>query len=1019
MSVQTFVLLYSLPLLAFWLRYSARPPAGPADVRRLALLVLATGLLLRIALLWHGGFHYDTGTYKAWALKLSDPQAPWQIYQPGYFADYPPLYMYVLAALGWLARQLGLESSTHFTALIKLPALCADLLVGLLIYRHAARSALDDRTHHRTGLIAAALYWLNPAVMLDSALWGQTESILALLLVSAWVGWKQGRLGFSALLLGAAIAFKPQGLIFACVGGLAVLLSQPLIATLRQILIGLASFILIILPFALDQDLDWIFRLYFNTAETYNYLSVNAYNVWALWGWNWAAEPGRWLGLDIQLWALILATGGLTLTGLFSGLALRANTDPARRAEIAAWAFVLATMIMFMLAPRMHERYVLSLLPLLCLLSGSRIHRLLLVLWTLGSLANLAYVYHFYIDIGETAPPDSRFVRAVSGFNLALAMLTLAVRYSAARVDAGLSWLLTRLHRIPAIPQSPRQDAAPALPQRLLPYLVLGGAALFLGTWRLGNIDHPVHGRTMANETLHFALPEAQALSKLLVFGAHGEGTLQLEYRHQGDWHVLLEEREFKDFYKLHELSLEAAPPSREYRLQAGASHEAFQLLEVGLLDAQDRPLVPVSSDAPELFDEARTWRAGQGYLASTYFDEIYHARTAYEYLHRQPVYETTHPPLGKWLIAQGIRSFGMNPWGMRIMGVLATCAIVLALIWGAGMLTGSLRAMWLSGLLALFEFSRFAIGRYSTIDSFLILFILLAALFIWRAFCRNPTVAWQAGWRRTPDLAAAGLCLGAAIAVKWSALYLGIGIFALFLISLARSISSPDPGRSPPGHLMISASLCFGLLPLCVYLLSYIPFLRCLPEAPALLSLDGIHQIWQSQRSMFAYHAHLSSSHPFSSGFYTWPLALKPLWLYVDETRLPLRSSITLMGNPAIWWGGLILLVALLFQRLAWPQRDRLWLLACLATLYLPWCLVSRISFIYHYYPLVPFLILLLAVSLHRLPIETARARVLPWLVIGMSAVLFVLFFPSISGLPVPASWTIWLRWLPGWWML
>lgn len=61
-------------------------------------------------------------------------------------------------------------------------------------------------------------------------------------------------------------------------------------------------------------------------------------------------------------------------------------------------------------------------------------------------------------------------------------------------------------------------------------------------------------------------------------------------------------------------------------------------------------------------------------YLNSTYFDEIYHPRTAYEQLHYDEfdsAYEWTHPPLGKTLMMIGIELFGMTPFGWRFMGTL------------------------------------------------------------------------------------------------------------------------------------------------------------------------------------------------------------------------------------------------------------------------------------------------------------------------------------------------------------
>ena len=60
--------------------------------------------------------------------------------------------------------------------------------------------------------------------------------------------------------------------------------------------------------------------------------------------------------------------------------------------------------------------------------------------------------------------------------------------------------------------------------------------------------------------------------------------------------------------------------------------------------------------------------------LNSMYFDEIYHGRTGYEQLHRMPVYETTHPPLGKDFIMLGIALFGMT--GVRLAVLRVRCSV-------------------------------------------------------------------------------------------------------------------------------------------------------------------------------------------------------------------------------------------------------------------------------------------------------------------------------------------------------
>lgn len=1024
MSAQVFVLVYGLPFLALWATRERWSHAIGADTRRLSYTSalffawLALGLLIRLPLLWDAGFHYDIGTYKAWALKLSDPAAPFKLYEDGYFADYPPLYMYALAAIGWWARTFGLESTAHFTALIKLPGTLCDLAVALLLLRCANRDQVDSAGRPLAPLFLASLYWFNPAIIFDSALWGQTESCLALLLVASWLNWRVGRLWAASVLLGLAVAFKPQGLIFAWVFGWALLVSQPLLVSIRQAILGLTAFALAVLPFAIDQEPNWILQLYFSTADTYNYITVNAYNLWALLGWNWSANPGSFLGLSAQLWAGMISASLLTLAGVRAGRQSRTLTNPILRGEHYGWALAMAAMVFFMFAPRMHERYILNIIPMLALLTSRRDARLLLLLWSAGVLFNMGYVYHWYIAVGEPAPRDSVVLRLVSGYNLAITLLSMLIWLWPERASRWGESLRAWLKQMPALPQ--QTDQAESFGKKhYLPYLVLGVLALLIGSYQLGSKNYPVSGSQFdAEETIVFRLDTPAVAKRAMIFNGLGEAKAVIEARTNRGWRAVSDELELKTFYDLYEPELKLNEAATLYRLKLTSIERPLRINEFGLLDGNNQPLIiaKVSDERWNgLIDEPQTLIPDLGYLTSTEFDEIYHGRTAWEYLTRHWIYETTHPPLGKWIISQGIDQFGMTPWGMRMPGMMATVAILLALIWGAWLLTGSLRAMWLVGFLGLFEFSRFSIGRYATIDPFLILFVLLSALLLLRAFSKPQD--WREGWRLSPTLVLAGVCLGAAIATKWNALYFGVGLFAFFIFSFYQAFKNAPPIK--PLSMIFSASIAFGLAPLLVYYLSYIPFIRTLNPTPDLWSAEGLRQVWKSQVDMYDYHSKLKSTHAFQSAFFTWPLILKPLWLFVSEARAPLRSSLTLMGNPLIWWSALAGIIAMAFGKLRWPTRQNIWLICAIAALYLPWAAISRASFIYHYYPIVPFLVLLVGVSLHRLPQQQRWQRVLPWAFVAISGTLCAAFFPAISGVAAPAWYFKWLHWIPGWWML
>ena len=104
------------------------------------------------------GYAPDVGMFQAWAVQAAR-------YLPGFysgdvFSDYPPGYIYILFLVGKLKGLLGMaDGSRGFLALVKLPAIMADLATAFLIYRLA--SGLRGR---RCALALALVYGLNPAI---------------------------------------------------------------------------------------------------------------------------------------------------------------------------------------------------------------------------------------------------------------------------------------------------------------------------------------------------------------------------------------------------------------------------------------------------------------------------------------------------------------------------------------------------------------------------------------------------------------------------------------------------------------------------------------------------------------------------------------------------------------------------------------------------------------------------------------------------------------------------------------
>ncbi len=179
--------------------------------------------------------------------------------------------------------------------------------------------------------------------------------------------------------------------------------------------------------------------------------------------------------------------------------------------------------------------------------------------------------------------------------------------------------------------------------------------------------------------------------------------------------------------------------------------------------------------------------------------------------------------------------------------------------------------------------------------------------------------------------------------------------------------------------------------------------------------------RVWKNQSDMLGYHWNLKTDkkHPFSSRWYTWPLDVRPVFFfqgkgYPDDQM----SSLSTMGNPAVWWGALASVIALTVIRLRKGKfgRRTMFLGIAAASQYVPWVIIQRETFIYHYFETVPFLILLTAVLAKYLIERTKHGKT--WVIVFMSlcALLFIMFYPVTTGIVIPRDYSNVIRWLPTW---
>jgi len=359
-------------------------PAGERATLPAVLSVLGLVAILKLSLMpLFPGLGIDVGSYEAWASRMCDV-GPGHVYRAGYFLDYPPGYLYALWAAGWFAGLLGLKGAA-FRVAIESPALIADFVVALITY------ALVIRLNRRAWAFAAMLIVaLNPALLYDTMIWGQSDSVPALLILMSLVCALEADFDLSWGVAAVAVLVKPQALLYIPVLALWTLVKSGLKGAMRSALAFLLVAALIIAPFQLNQPWGWIFSLYRSTAAYYHETSVNAFNFLALIGGLRQPDSSSIAGLRYF-------TVGLALLGALYGfigwmLARRAS------AEILVCAVSLALFGSFMVGPRMHERYVYPALVLMAPLavgSDSRTANVFKAIFlgiTVTFLFNLIYV---------------------------------------------------------------------------------------------------------------------------------------------------------------------------------------------------------------------------------------------------------------------------------------------------------------------------------------------------------------------------------------------------------------------------------------------------------------------------------------------------------------------------------------------------------------------------------------------------------------------------------------------------
>lgn len=1002
--VTVFTALYTIGCV-FLLNYAVKNSYIKTSPKLLPICA-AAALLLRIILAYIcPGHSTDMSCFSAWADMLYRDGFS-SFYTSDAFTDYPPGYMYILRFVGFI-KSLYSYTAGQESIIIKMPAMLCDIIMGMLIFRIAK----NNLTSEKAGLISI-FYLFNPAVIVNSAVWGQVDSVYLLPLVGALLLINGGKIIFSFIAFAISVIFKPQALIFTPV----FLFSaweyiqngadkkRSAITILMGTLSALAAAVILILPFGIKNTL----LQYIDTLDSYSYATVNAFNLWGLLGMNWQ---------ELNSVTKIIGYAFIPLICIGAGFVYFKGEKSSRHFTTAAF-LGFAT---YMLTVKMHERYAFCAIALMLFafcVDGKRKSFITYILLTISQILNVAWVYFVY-EKNPSAYYHSIYINIASALNI---LLLIYVCFMLTSTRASVLFL-------PKITAYKKENTAADsrcnrydLLAILIITLVYSAVALF----NLGDTKAPESGYLLKQgEQLDISFDSEYSMGEMRLYpqSVPVDKNNQLTVSFFDGNYNLTETKVLTDC-EVFAWHLEPLEGICAKHIVITAQKDTY-IGELSFFDTDLNMLTPQFSSAEELFDENTLVPQRETYLNSTYFDEIYHARTAYEFIHGLDVYEWTHPPLGKIFISLGIRLFGMNPFGWRIAGTVFGILMLPFIYLFSKKL---FKKTWLSVVVTTafaFDFMHFSQTRIATIDVYITFFVIAMYYFMYSYYSMS---FYEHKLSKTLlPLLFSGICFGLGTACKWTGIYAGAGLCVIFFMTMHKRYKEYLYAKANPNNkgcsgitavfgknTVITLVFCVGafvVIPVIIYALSYIPFVGC--------EGGGLMTIIKNQTDMFVYHSRtvLSSTHPYSSKWYEWIIMKRPIWYYSGTVTENLKEGISAFGNPLVWWLGIPAVIFVIYKAVIKKDSTAIFLTVGYLAQLIPWVFVDRVVFIYHYFPCVPFVVLCIGYCISRMEKHDKNVKYAAFLYAAAVVILFALFYPVLSGLPVNPQWVDkFLRWFSSW---
>jgi dolichyl-phosphate-mannose--protein O-mannosyl transferase len=386
-------------------------------------------------------------------------------------------------------------------------------------------------------------------------------------------------------------------------------------------------------------------------------------------------------------------------------------------------------------------------------------------------------------------------------------------------------------------------------------------------------------------------------------------------------------------------------------------------------------------------------YTAHLNFPAKPYFDEVYHVKTARQFLHfSRTMTDTVHPPLAKLVMTFSMLVFGDHPWTWRLPSLLCGLMTILTVFYIARLLIKDKRTALLTAFLFSLEGLHLTQSRIAMLNAQMMMWMMLtlAAMLPYLMDRQYP---------RSRSFLYSGLFLGLAVSCRW----VGILVLPVLLIFMAGKFFQE---RNKLAFLR-DFFLFIMLVPALIYAASH---------SIMMVTQDlRWKDIWDYQFRMWHYHATLREGHRYGSEWWSWPVLLRPIW-YFFVSKNQIVNGILCIGNPAIYWLMPFALGYILFKWI--EERSFLYgfILMGFFSQWLPWAWIGRTKFFHYFYSAVPFAILAVVLLLQRIwQIEkTGKWVVAAYLAIVIG--LFIYWYPLYAGWPISETYFRNHMWFTAW---